>query len=106
MTPAGFEPAVPLGERPKTHAVDHTATGIGEIIMIIGKYELSESKLRNFLQAPVTFSPLQPCSETPSVCSTFFSEYERLIFTPKQTNLSYFVFQSLRFYTYDGTAKV
>jgi hypothetical protein len=29
MTPAGFEPIIPTSERPKTHAFDHAATGIG-----------------------------------------------------------------------------
>jgi hypothetical protein len=29
MPPVGFEPAIPVSERPKTHALDHTATGIG-----------------------------------------------------------------------------
>jgi len=62
--PAGFEPAVPLGERPQTHAVDRAATGIGEKIMI-GKCELSKSKLRNFLQAPVTSFPFGPLLKRP-----------------------------------------
>jgi hypothetical protein len=42
------------------------------IIIIIGKYELSNSKLCNCLYAPVTSSPLQPCSQTPSVYNMFF----------------------------------
>jgi len=29
MSPAGFEPAIPASERPKTHALDRAATGIG-----------------------------------------------------------------------------
>jgi hypothetical protein len=29
MPPAGFEPAIPARERPQTHALDRTATGIG-----------------------------------------------------------------------------
>ena len=29
MPPAGFEPAIPASERPQTHALDRTATGIG-----------------------------------------------------------------------------
>jgi hypothetical protein len=28
MAPVGFEPAVPISERPKTHVLDHAATGI------------------------------------------------------------------------------
>ena len=31
MTPAGFEPAIPAGERPHTYALDGVATGIGRI---------------------------------------------------------------------------
>ena len=31
MPPAGFEPAIPAGERPQTYALDRTATGIGRI---------------------------------------------------------------------------
>ena len=30
MYPAGFEPAIPASDRPHTHALDRTATGIGE----------------------------------------------------------------------------
>ena len=29
MAPAGFEPATPASERPRTHAIDRAATGIG-----------------------------------------------------------------------------
>jgi len=29
MSPAGFEPAVPVSERPQTHALDRAATGVG-----------------------------------------------------------------------------
>jgi hypothetical protein len=31
MPPAGFEPTVPVSERPPTHALDRKATGIGLI---------------------------------------------------------------------------
>ena len=30
MPPAGFEPAIPAGERLQTHALDLSATGIGQ----------------------------------------------------------------------------
>jgi hypothetical protein len=30
MPPAGFEPALPAGERPQTHSLDRAATGIGQ----------------------------------------------------------------------------
>jgi hypothetical protein len=29
MPPAGYEPAIPAGERLQTHALDRSATGIG-----------------------------------------------------------------------------
>jgi hypothetical protein len=29
MPPAGFEPAIPVDDRPQTHALDRLATGIG-----------------------------------------------------------------------------
>jgi hypothetical protein len=29
MPPVGFEPTISAGERPKTYALDRTATGIG-----------------------------------------------------------------------------
>jgi hypothetical protein len=35
MPPAGFEPTTPESERPKTHALDRAATGIGIIIINI-----------------------------------------------------------------------
>jgi hypothetical protein len=28
MPPAGFEPAIPASERPQTHALERTATGV------------------------------------------------------------------------------
>ena len=31
MLPAGFEPAIPVDDRPQTHALDRSATGIGLI---------------------------------------------------------------------------
>ena len=30
MSPAGFEPAIPASERPKAHALDSAATGVGK----------------------------------------------------------------------------
>jgi hypothetical protein len=30
MSPAGFEPTIPVSERPQTHALDRAATGIGK----------------------------------------------------------------------------
>jgi hypothetical protein len=31
MPPVGFEPTIPVSERPKTHALDRTATGIDNV---------------------------------------------------------------------------
>jgi hypothetical protein len=51
MTPAVFEPTILASERPKTHALDSTATGIGSLItystkpeytLIIGLYSSTE----------------------------------------------------------------
>ena len=35
MSPVGFEPTISAGERPKTYALDRTATGTGNEIVII-----------------------------------------------------------------------
>ena len=35
MPPARFEPAIPANERPLTHALDRTATGIGTAVAYI-----------------------------------------------------------------------
>ena len=34
MPPAGFEPAIPAGERLQTHALDRSATGIGDLFIL------------------------------------------------------------------------
>ena len=34
--PVGFEPTIPIGERPQTYALDRTATGIGNCAVQIG----------------------------------------------------------------------
>jgi hypothetical protein len=36
MPPAGFEPTILVSERPKTHALDRKATGIGSVIIYSG----------------------------------------------------------------------
>jgi hypothetical protein len=38
MPPVEFEPTILVSERPKTHALDRTATGIGEIWPILPLY--------------------------------------------------------------------
>jgi hypothetical protein len=45
MPPAGFEPINPVSERPQTHALDRTATGIGDIddLLIQNAFGLSLS---------------------------------------------------------------
>jgi hypothetical protein len=40
MPSVGFEPAIPASERPKTHALDGAATGIGEFYDDINKYSV------------------------------------------------------------------
>jgi hypothetical protein len=35
MPPAEFEPTVPVSERPQTHALDRTATGIGGLAICV-----------------------------------------------------------------------
>jgi len=42
MFPAGFEPAIPASERPKNHALNHAATGIGMLYITVGKPEDNE----------------------------------------------------------------
>ena len=43
MPPAGFEPAIPAGERLQTHALDRSATGIGPIY---GIFNVNKDKVR------------------------------------------------------------
>jgi hypothetical protein len=50
MSPAGFEPTIPVSERPKTHALDHTATGIDTILNYLNLLKFSMAiKLYNGL---------------------------------------------------------
>jgi hypothetical protein len=42
MTPAGMEPTIPASERPQTHALGHTATGIGNYL--ISYVEISQAE--------------------------------------------------------------
>jgi len=35
MSPVGFEPAIPTHERPQTHNLDGTATGIGAVVKYV-----------------------------------------------------------------------
>jgi hypothetical protein len=37
MPPAGFEPTIPVSERPQTHALDSAATGIGTVCTVTSK---------------------------------------------------------------------
>jgi hypothetical protein len=36
MPPVGFEPTIPVSERPKTHALDRAATWIGHLHLVPG----------------------------------------------------------------------
>jgi hypothetical protein len=36
MPPAGFEPTIPVSERPQTHVLDGAATGIGLSNLLLG----------------------------------------------------------------------
>jgi hypothetical protein len=38
MPPEGFEPAIPAGERLQTHALDRSATGIGNYLLFTYRY--------------------------------------------------------------------
>ena len=35
MPPAGLEPTISAGERPQTYALDHVATGTGELPLTV-----------------------------------------------------------------------
>ena len=37
MLPVGFEPTIPVGERPQTYALDRAATGTGKCVIQKGK---------------------------------------------------------------------
>jgi hypothetical protein len=37
MPPVGLDPTIPVNERPKTHALDRTATGIGIVVNTLHK---------------------------------------------------------------------
>jgi hypothetical protein len=47
MPPVGFEPTILVSERPQTHALDRTATGIGSVSIL--------RKLYIFMQTGFTF---------------------------------------------------
>jgi hypothetical protein len=43
MPPAGFETAIPVGNRPQSHALDRLATEIGNNLSYVNKFEPSFS---------------------------------------------------------------
>jgi hypothetical protein len=45
MTPAGFEPAIPVSESPQTHILDYAATGIGNPNVTEGKQQNSHKDI-------------------------------------------------------------
>ena len=55
MPPAEFEPAISVGERPQTHALDRAATGTGErviyCIAITNLYVCTRFESRSFYQS-------------------------------------------------------
>jgi hypothetical protein len=56
MLPAGFELKIPASERPQTHALDHSATGIGLGIYYSVKthyIKLNPGKLTDDLQKSI-----------------------------------------------------
>jgi hypothetical protein len=51
--PAVFEPAIPISEEPKTHALDRAATGIGKTLYINvlqDIYGLKDNKIHRFVE--------------------------------------------------------
>jgi hypothetical protein len=51
MLPKGFEPAIPAGERPQTHAVDRAAAGIGEELVALYNYNPKSGALPLVMKA-------------------------------------------------------
>jgi hypothetical protein len=50
MPPVGFEPTILVSERPQTHALDRTATGIGLWRITLLNRLFPQKPIRNFLQ--------------------------------------------------------
>ena len=48
MPPVGLEPKVSARERPKTYALDRTATGIGFMASVLYRKTMSLTKLADF----------------------------------------------------------
>jgi hypothetical protein len=82
MPSAGFEPAMPVSERPQTHALDRAATGNGECITV-PRYVSSNSVINFILSSPCIFFTTHKlhtnemhniftfCSLTPTYVSAF-----------------------------------
>jgi len=49
MTRAGFQPAIPAGERPQTHAFDCAATGIGFLNLLSVIPKVADGKLCTYI---------------------------------------------------------
>jgi hypothetical protein len=105
LTLAGFEPSIQLGERPQTHALDRAATGIEEKIIMSGKCELSKLQITQLSPSSRYFLPLTALFWNALRLSHVLPVLRKTNFHT-HTKLSYFVFYSLRFKTYDGKAKV
>jgi len=57
MSPAGFEPAIPAGERPQTHGLDRAAAGMGDVEISESVVHVAPSQILKFqrLKTNVSF---------------------------------------------------
>ena len=65
--PAGFEPAIPASERPKTDALDRAATDIGQLVMYVSNWQRSgnaDKKQRSAAWPELTTEFPQRCPVT------------------------------------------
>jgi hypothetical protein len=61
MPSVGFEPAIPVSERPQTHALDRAATGIGTI----GPYSILQQKAGSLPSNDVPVTGNLPRNDVP-----------------------------------------
>ena len=60
IPPLGFEPTIPVSERPQTHALDRTAPGIGIIIYLKIKYPFYRPFAAPWTLLPGAATPFAP----------------------------------------------
>jgi hypothetical protein len=48
MPPVGFEPTIQVSERPQTHVLDRTATGIGDVSLYIAEICIKNVEGKDF----------------------------------------------------------